>query len=218
MNRILPFVLLAPGVFVAPAHAQQASPAFVVSTCGTLPAGVVYAAGQYGILTMDVTGKLCDSATGGGGGGGAVTIASGGVASGAYSAGSVSAGAYVAGSYASGAIPDIGGAITAAQSGAAESNHVLKASAGNLYNAYATSTVAGYLMIFNSTSAPADGAVTPQDCIPSSLTQAGIYAASINYNPGPIEPFTIGITVVWSSTGCFTKTASATAFIHGVVK
>lgn len=65
-------VLLALGAFVAPANAQQASSAFIVSACGTLPAGLTYAAGQYGILTMDTTGKLCDSATGGGGGGGAV--------------------------------------------------------------------------------------------------------------------------------------------------
>jgi hypothetical protein len=108
--------------------------------------------------------------------------------------------------------------ITAVLSTAAEANHVLKAGAGNLYNAYATSTVAGYLLIFNATSAPADGAVTPQNCIPGALTQSGIYAASINYNPGPMEIFTTGITASWSSTGCFTKTASATAFIHGLVK
>jgi hypothetical protein len=108
--------------------------------------------------------------------------------------------------------------ITPVFSAAAESGHVLKASAGNLYNAYATSTVAGYLLIFNATSAPADGAVTPQDCVPGALTQTGIYAASINYNPGPAEPFTTGVTLVWSSTGCFTKTASATAFLHGQAK
>lgn len=108
--------------------------------------------------------------------------------------------------------------ITAVFSGAAEANHVLKASAGNLYNAYATSTVAGYLLIFNATSAPVDGAVTPQNCIPGALTQSGIYAASINYNSGPVEIFTTGITASWSTTGCFTKTASATAFIHGSVK
>jgi hypothetical protein len=108
--------------------------------------------------------------------------------------------------------------ITAVLSAAAEANHILKGSPGNLYNAYATSTVAGYLLIFDATTAPADGAVTPKDCIPGALTQSGIYAASINYNPGPVEIFTTGITASWSSTGCFTKTASATAFIHGSVK
>ena len=108
--------------------------------------------------------------------------------------------------------------ITPVISAAAEANHILKAGAGNLYAAYATSTVAGYLLIFNATTAPADGAVTPQNCIPGALTQSGIYAASISYNPGPAEVFTTGITASWSSTGCFTKTASATAFIHGSVK
>jgi hypothetical protein len=78
MKKLLLFVLLALGALSAPANAQQASSAFIVSACGTLPAGVTYAAGQYGILTMDTTGKLCDSATGGGGGGGAVTIVNGG--------------------------------------------------------------------------------------------------------------------------------------------
>lgn len=76
MKKFLLFVLLALGAFAVPAKAQQASSAFIVSSCGTLPAGVTYAAGQFGILTMDTTGKFCDSATGGGGGG-AVTIADG---------------------------------------------------------------------------------------------------------------------------------------------
>src|ERR1700722_7734918 len=68
MKKFLLFVLLVLGALSAPASAQQAASALVVSTCGTLPAGVTYAASTYGILTMDTTGKLCDSATGGGGG------------------------------------------------------------------------------------------------------------------------------------------------------
>jgi hypothetical protein len=89
MKKLLLFVLLALSALSAPANAQQASSAFIVSSCGTLPAGLTYAAGQFGILTMDTTGKLCDSATGGGGGGGAITAASGSYASGALSSGSV---------------------------------------------------------------------------------------------------------------------------------
>jgi hypothetical protein len=95
MKKLLLFVLLALGALSAPANAQQASSAFIVSSCGTLPAGLTYAAGQFGILTMDTTGKLCDSATGGGGGGGAITAASGSYASGALSSGSVASGAMV---------------------------------------------------------------------------------------------------------------------------
>ena len=100
-------------------------------------------------------------------------------------------------------------------SGAAESSHVFKASAGNLYDAYVTiGSTAGFLMIFNLASAPADGAVTPQDClqVPASTTQSLFTAGT------PPEVFTTGITAVFSTTGCFTKTASATAFFHGRVK
>lgn len=90
---------------------------------------------------------------------------------------------------------------------------VLKASPGNLYGCYATATVAGWLMIFNAIAAPADGTVTPIHAIP-------IAAGGLGTIP-PIEIpewFSVGITAVFSSTGPFTKTASATAFIHGVVK
>ena len=65
MKKLLLFVLLMLGAFVAPASAQQA---LIVSSCGTLPAGVVYAVSTYGYVTMDTAGKLCDGATGGGGG------------------------------------------------------------------------------------------------------------------------------------------------------
>ena len=72
MKKLLLFISLILGGVLS-AQAQQASSAYILSTCGTLPAGVTYAAGQYGILTMDTTGKLCDSATGGGGGGTSAT-------------------------------------------------------------------------------------------------------------------------------------------------
>lgn len=63
MKKFLFFVLFALGVLCAPARAQQASSALILSACGTLPAGVTYAAGQYGIQTIDTTGKSCSGAT-----------------------------------------------------------------------------------------------------------------------------------------------------------
>lgn len=96
-----------------------------------------------------------------------------------------------------------------------EGSHVLKASAGNLYDAYVTTgTTPGYLMTFNATSAPGDGAVTPIDCIqaPPSQTTALFTLAS------PPEVFSTGITIVFSTTGCFTKTISATVFFHGRIQ
>lgn len=71
--------LLALGVLLAfafPAHAQMPSGpknALVVSSCGTLPAGITYAAKQLGYVTVDTNGNTCGS----GAGGGAVTIADG---------------------------------------------------------------------------------------------------------------------------------------------
>ena len=67
------------------------------------------------------------------------------------------------------------------------------------------------------TSAPADGAVTPIDCVP--LPANGNTA--INYaGGGPPEVFSTGITaVVTSAATCFTKTTGViTAFIHGAVQ
>lgn len=105
--------------------------------------------------------------------------------------------------------------ITPIVSAAAEGSHVLKASAGNLYSlAVTTGGTAGYVMVFNLTSAPADGAVTPVECI----VVAANSSVSINYNPGPPEAYATGITVVFSSTGCFNKTISATAFFNGKVQ
>jgi hypothetical protein len=93
-------------------------------------------------------------------------------------------------------------------SAAAENGHILKASAGSLYNVYSTaSTTAGYLMVFNSATVPADGAVTPIECIQVAASQTG----RIDYQVPEI--FTTGISVAFSTTGCFTKTGSP-AFFH----
>lgn len=108
-----------------------------------------------------------------------------------------------------------GAGIAPVVSASLEGSHVLKASAGNLYDAYVTTgTTPGYLMTFNATSAPADGAVTPIDCIqaPPSQTTALFTLAS------PPEVFSTGITIVFSTTGCFTKTVSATVFFHGRIQ
>jgi hypothetical protein len=101
----------------------------------------------------------------------------------------------------------IGNPVVAQQSPAAESSHVFATASANLYSAQLTTGgSAGYLMVFNATTAPADGAVTPALCL---------YAAantSLPLNFAFPVPFSTGITFVFSTTGCFTKTASATAF------
>lgn len=110
--------------------------------------------------------------------------------------------------------------IKSAVSGAAESNHVFCDATGTspvhkapcfIRSLYVTTgAVAGYLMTFNAVSAPADGAVTPIECVvaPASST------VSLDFGE-TAEPYVTGLTAVFSSTGCFTKTASATAFFKG---
>lgn len=103
------------------------------------------------------------------------------------------------------------------QSAAVESNHVLKSSAGGLIGITVTiGATSGWLMMFDATTAPADGAVTPKYCryIKSDGTGG---ASSIFWNPSPLT-FSTGIVSVFSSTGCFTKTASATAYFSGQVQ
>lgn len=100
-------------------------------------------------------------------------------------------------------------------SSVAEGSHVLKASPGCLLAAYATTgAAAGYLMIFNATTAPVDGAVTPVNCvfIPATTT------ISLNWAPQPPEWYSTGMVAVFSTTGCFTKTISNTAFFHALVQ
>ncbi|MBZ5616227.1 MAG: hypothetical protein LAO23_19640 [Acidobacteriia bacterium] len=101
------------------------------------------------------------------------------------------------------------------------SNLVVKTGAGNLQNAYVTSSAAGWVFIINAASLPGNGALTRgvaagnlQGCFE---LQKGVtdWQASINYNPGPWEAFNTGIVVGISSTDCPTLTASATGtFLH----
>lgn len=104
--------------------------------------------------------------------------------------------------------------LTPVTSAALESCHVIKASAGNLYSfEVLTQATAGIVLIFNATSAPVDGAVTP----------IKFYTAAANSTVGAAFPspinFSTGIVICFSSaTTPFTKTASATAAISGDAK
>jgi hypothetical protein len=99
-------------------------------------------------------------------------------------------------------------AVSSAQSASAVSSVVAKASAGNLYGITGTAAATAlWFMVDNATSAPADGAVTPVRCVyaPANST------VNVAFNP-PVR-FSTGITVVASSTGCFTQTLNTTGFI-----
>lgn len=94
-----------------------------------------------------------------------------------------------------------------------ESCHVMKASQATAISyGVTTGATAGYLMVFNATSAPADGAVTPAALaiqIPANAT------VTRTYSPPSTLQLSTGFTVCFSSTGPFTKTASATAMLEG---
>lgn len=103
-----------------------------------------------------------------------------------------------------------GTAITPNPTTVAAGSLVIKGSAGNLYGLNVTTGgSAGYVMLFNATSAPADGTVTP---IKTYVVAAN---ATIEQGWSPPLRFSTGITAVFSTTGPFTKTISATAFISG---
>ncbi len=229
LKRFLIFALLLVG---GPALAQQSQGlAKAVATCGgqSLTAGLVYP------VTQDLTGTLCITASGGSAGavsiadGASVTLGAKADATCGTATGTCSEIALL--KYLNAAVIDttpvnvtfsptssstIG--ITPVVSAAAESGHVLKATPGNAYSAYATNftSTAGYLILLNSTTVPADGAVTPLAC--ALLSPNGV--ASINYAPGPPGVFSTGITaVVTSAATCFTKTTGViTAFISGSVQ
>lgn len=105
-------------------------------------------------------------------------------------------------------------ADTHAQCAALCSNLVAKASAGKIkgFEVSADSTLSAaiwYVIVFDATSLPANGAITPAKCYqqPAGQTQMGG-----TFGPGGTTMGT-GITIGVSTTGCFTQTASIHAFI-----
>lgn len=100
--------------------------------------------------------------------------------------------------------------LTANQTTVVGSSQVVKGSSCNLYSLSCTSGAsAGFVLVFDATTPPADGTVTPIDVI----TIAANATVTKNY-PIPLR-CNSGATLVFSTTGPFTKTASATAFLMG---
>ena len=107
---------------------------------------------------------------------------------------------------ASGSQPVLGSALA--------SSLVLKAAPGNLYDASATSTAAGDLVLINATAAPSSGSsIAPVDCQPVPANGQG----GIVYPDIP-EVFTIGVVALFTTGGCLTYTPSTAAFLRGRVK
>lgn len=102
-------------------------------------------------------------------------------------------------------------AIVPTVTSAVASSLVLASGSHNGYRyAITTGASAGYFMVIDATSAPADGAVTPKIC----RAVAANTSLEIDHTQIP-DRFSTGITEVFSTTGCYTKTASATAALEG---
>lgn len=178
------FAIAAAAAFCTGAAYAQSTPQYgnVVASCGT-PNGASYTTGQNRPVTIDTNGYYCTF--------GSITPSGTQDVSIRPSSSAV----YAPSGYAS---------------ASAESNHVVKNAAGNVYSVYAFSTAAGLLMTFNSVTVPGDGAVTPIECIP---VAANSYAAH-DLNDIP-DQYGTGISVAFSTgTNCFNKAASATAFFR----
>lgn len=75
------------------------------------------------------------------------------------------------------------------------------------------SNAAGFFLVFDAAVVPADGAVTPIDCIPYPVAGAPL---GIDYSGAPLAG-AAGIVIVFSTDGPFNKVASPTAFISAKV-
>lgn len=112
-----------------------------------------------------------------------------------------------------------GNATTGVTCGSAVSSCVLKASAGNLMSVYANCTAACWLMVFNSTTAPSNGATTAGQASGDLVHCIDISAGSSKSLSFATFPgtFSVGMTAAISSTACATLTLSTVGFVHGEV-
>lgn len=182
----------------------------VVSSCGTPP--TTYAAGQNKANLQDTNGYQCTNGTVSG----TVSLGSGTEVIGKVGIDQTTAGT----SNGVIAIPSSAAAAGVAPTSttALAANLVAKASAGNLYSfeVAADSTLSGgawWLMVYDATSAPADGSVTPAKCY--ALASGTTRLSEVFRQP---IYFATGIVLGVSTNGCFTKAASTHAFMSADVK
>ena len=110
--------------------------------------------------------------------------------------------------------PILGNPIASAQTATAAASLVAKATGGQLYAFSGTAGAsAGYFLIFDATSAPSNGTVTPKFCYPVAI--GGNFDKSWGAYP---VPFQNGIVIEFSTTGCFSATSSSTAFITAQIR
>jgi hypothetical protein len=217
MNKLgLALILALLGL--APAQAQNVS-----NPTSTAPSGAYNASpptctdGKFCLLQTDVNGKLLVSGSGGGSGGSVTQGTSPWVISGAVTGTFWQTTQPVSGTFWQTTQPVSGTVTTApatgvtqAKTAAAASSLVAKGSAGSVVSISGSAIAGSYIMLFNATAAPSNGAVTPDKCW-GPMAAAGPF--NFSWGIGPVFTASTGITVVSSSTGCFTQTLTNASFI-----
>jgi hypothetical protein len=89
----------------------------------------------------------------------------------------------------------------------------LKSGQGYCHSVSVMSSTSGYLMLFDATAAPADGAVVP---IMPPVQVVANQICLLNFGEDPLK-FDLGLVAALSSTNLFTKTALSTGFFGGQV-
>jgi hypothetical protein len=108
-----------------------------------------------------------------------------------------------------------GGVAPSPLAPALATSQIIKGSAGNLYSFEVSvdstlSAAAWWILIYDALADPGNGTVAPRKCYAQVSGATSASYAWLN----PIH-FTTGIVIVVSTTGCFTETQSAHAFISG---
>lgn len=99
--------------------------------------------------------------------------------------------------------------VTPQASQAVETSHVVPAGQAFLHGAQITTGAAsGFFMILNAAADPGNGAVKPIKCV----VVAAFSTVGISPDSNTIWDFPLGAVLVFSTTGCFTETQSATAY------
>ncbi|MDE2472360.1 MAG: hypothetical protein KGL35_27410 [Bradyrhizobium sp.] len=99
-------------------------------------------------------------------------------------------------------------------SGAAEGSHIFCGGNCTLRGlTVVTGASAGFVLVFNQNSDPANGAVVPTLCLPVGAS------SMVNWQPSSAAYFANGLTIAFSTgANCFTKTESATAVFAAQAK
>lgn len=105
-------------------------------------------------------------------------------------------------------------ALSSKISSAQEASHVFATAQANLCQfSITTAGTAGYVLVYDATTAPSDGTVAPKACYQVSANNT----TGFSYISSPLYTST-GLVMVFSSTGCFTQTSSATAVFSAQVQ